>query len=226
MSMITADSEPDNTDSRSHYRISEELRRRIQRRLNHFKRIAISDASLTNAAVAFAIVNVPDSDSAAFVLTRRPRHLKRHGGQFALPGGRLDRDETPIEAALRELGEETGINLSNEDVLGLLDDYATRSGFKISPVVVWAGTLGTLSPDPNEVETLYRVPLTDLDQPDFAILEESGVGDSPVLSVPIPTVGDRIFAPTAAFIYQFREVALFGRSTRVADYDQPRFAWN
>jgi 8-oxo-dGTP pyrophosphatase MutT (NUDIX family) len=68
---------------------------------------------------------------AAFLLCRRAARMNTHAGQWALPGGRLDPDETPIDAALRELDEELGLRLAHDDVIGLLDDYPTRSGLAL-----------------------------------------------------------------------------------------------
>ncbi|MGV2389358.1 MAG UNVERIFIED_CONTAM: CoA pyrophosphatase [Microcystis novacekii LVE1205-3] len=78
------------------------------------------------------------SEAPALVLTRRAATLRAHAGQWAMPGGRLDAGETPEQAALRELHEEVGLACAPADVLGRLDDYATRSGYLITPVVVWA----------------------------------------------------------------------------------------
>jgi 8-oxo-dGTP pyrophosphatase MutT (NUDIX family) len=108
---------------------------------------------------------LPGDDGApSFVLTRRAAKLKAHQGQWALPGGRLDPGETPATAALRELHEEVGLELDGEAVLGLLDDYPTRSGYCITPVVVWAGAAAALAPNPDEVRA-HRVALAELSAP-------------------------------------------------------------
>jgi ADP-ribose pyrophosphatase YjhB (NUDIX family) len=161
---------------------------------------------------------------ASFVLCRRSAGLNRHASQWALPGGRLDAGETVIEAALRETHEEVGVALGDEAVLGLLDDYATRSGYVITPVVVWGGPGLELRPDPAEVLAAYRIGVHQLlraDSPRFVSIPES---DRPVVQVPLG--GDLIHAPTGAVLVQFRWVALEGRhDARVGDFEQPVFAW-
>src|SRR5580658_8443687 len=97
----------------------------------------------------------------ALLLTLRAAGLRAHRGQWALPGGRCDEGETPVTAALRELHEELGLALGPADVLGLLDDYPTRSGYLITPVVVWADTNAALAPNPAEVASVHRIPLDD-----------------------------------------------------------------
>ena len=164
-----------------------------------------------------------DAGKACFVITRRVKTLRNHGGQWALPGGRIDEGEDPASAALRELSEEIGVRCGPDRVLGLLDDYPTRSGFRITPVVVWAGRDVVFEPNPKEVAEAHRVPIEDLDAPGIPKLFQLEESDRPVLSVKI--LGQDIFAPTAAVIFQFREVAIHGRDTRVAHYDQPKFAW-
>jgi 8-oxo-dGTP pyrophosphatase MutT (NUDIX family) len=160
---------------------------------------------------------------ASFVLCRRSAGLNRHASQWALPGGRLDPGEPPVDAALRETAEEVGIHLDRDAVLGVLDDYATRSGYVITPVVVWAGAVEVV-PDPGEVLAAYRIGLHELlrpDSPRFVTIPES---DRPVVQVPLG--GDLIHAPTGAVLVQFRWVALDGRAdARVADFEQPVFAW-
>lgn len=161
---------------------------------------------------------------ASFVLCRRSAGLNRHASQWALPGGRLDSGESVIEAALRETDEEIGVRVGDDSVLGLLDDYATRSGYVITPVVVWGGPDIDIVPHPDEVLAAYRIGLHQLvrdDSPRFVTIPES---DRPVVQVPLG--GDLIHAPTGALLVQFRWVALDGRiNERVGDFEQPVFAW-
>src|SRR5215469_960773 len=182
----------------------------------------IPSALLKRAAVAVVIAAADNGVDAAILLTRRAEGLRAHGGQWALPGGRCDEGETPAAAALRELDEELGVKLGEQDVLGLLDDYATRSGYLIKPVVIWAGAGTEIRPNPQEVESVHRVPLENIARPDALSFIAIPQSDKPVIRI---RVGELfVHAPTAAVIYQFLEV-LAGRSTRVRDYEQPVFAW-
>jgi mutator protein MutT len=201
------------------------LRALLEGHLASFHRRSVALGERRAAAVA--VVVVPDEDGrAAVLLTRRASTLRRHGGQWALPGGRLDPGETPETAALRELEEEVGLTLPPASLLGRLDDYPTRSGFVIAPVVAW-GDLGesaaTLRADPGEVAGIYRVPVDDLLDPANLVLQSIPESDRPVLALAI--LGTLIYAPTAAVLHQFAEVAVAGRETRVAHYEQPLFAW-
>jgi hypothetical protein len=108
-------------------------------------------------------------------------------------------------------------------VLGALDDYGTRSGFIITPVVVWGGLVGELIPNPAEVAKIFRVPLEDLEGPDVPRLISIPESDRPVIQLPL--LGTLIHAPTAAVVYQMREVVVHGRATRVNHFEQPVWAW-
>ncbi|WP_281246716.1 NUDIX hydrolase [Geodermatophilus amargosae] len=174
---------------------------------------------MRQAAVAVCVTEEPGGP--ALLVTRRAARLRAHAGQWALPGGRLDPGETPVQAALRELTEEVGLERGPDDVVGLLDDYVTRSGYVMTPVVVWAGNAGELRPAEAEVAAVYRVSLTDLDvDPVLVTIPES---EAPVIRLPL--LGGWVHAPTAAVVYQFCQVACRGLHTRVAHLEQPVFAW-
>lgn len=200
------------------------LRDRIAARLAAFPHQRADQPGLRLAAVALVVTRLPDTDQAGVLVTLRPSGLNRHGGQYALPGGRLDPGETDDAAALRELHEELGLSLSPDAILGRLDDFPTRSGFRIAPLVMW-DEAGMLAPDPSEVAEVYRLPLRELDCPDIPRLTPARAGDQPVMSAFFPTLGHFMYAPTAAILYQFREVALRGLETRTAHFEQPKFAW-
>ncbi|WP_326534810.1 NUDIX hydrolase [Pseudorhodoferax sp.] len=193
-------------------------------------------AVLRRAAVALVVLDegpgaqvrglpVPPQWSArpAVLLTRRAATLRRHANQWALPGGAMDEGEAAEAAALRELHEETGLALAPEAVLGRLDDYVTRSGYAITPVVVWGGAVPALAPNPQEVASVHRIRLQELMRDDAPILNRIPQSEHPVLRMPVGA--SWIAAPTAAILYQFREVGLAGRDTRVAHFEQPVFAW-
>jgi 8-oxo-dGTP pyrophosphatase MutT (NUDIX family) len=199
-------------------------RRNIAERCAAFARLPPGEPApvLKRAAVAITLVAAETSGGSALLLTLRAAGLRAHRGQWALPGGRCDDSETPVKAALRELHEELGLELGADDVLGLLDDYPTRSGYLITPVVVWAANSATISPNPAEVASVHRIALEEIEQADafdFVAIPES---DRRVIR--FHHAGRLIHAPTAALIYQFREV-LEGRDTRVAELEQPVFAW-
>ena len=195
---------------------------RARANLSSFERQALPDDGRRRAAVAQVLLS-DEEGRACFLITRRAATLRKHTGQWALPGGRLDTGETAEDAALRELREEVGLSLDETTVLGLLDDYGTRSGFIITPVVVWGGLVGELTPNPAEVAKIFRVPLDDLEGPGVPRLISIPESDRPVIQLPL--LGTLIHAPTAAVVYQMREVVVHGRPTRVNHFEQPVWAW-
>ena len=229
------------------------LRARIRDHLAAHDRRTVTDPSKRHAAVAVTLVDsqigedrvdpapvdewidgrpMPDnldgrmvdvSGGASFLLCRRTSRLSSHAAQWALPGGRLDPGETAVDAALRELHEEVGVELPADSVLGLLDDYPTRSGYVITPVVVWGGGRLDLRPSADEVVAVYRVGLHQLqraDSPRFISIPES---PRPVVQIPLG--GDLIHAPTGAVLLQLRWLGLEGRADAVDELEQPVFAW-
>jgi 8-oxo-dGTP pyrophosphatase MutT (NUDIX family) len=211
------------------------LREHIQRNLSSFELLHAEPGTHRAAAVAVAVVEEGDgaridglaapsawSREAALILTRRAVGLRNHPEQWALPGGRLDADEPPEAAALRELAEEVALDVGPVAVLGRLDDFVTRSGFVITPVVVWAGAAPTLVANEAEVASIHRIPVSEFMRTDAPWLAHEDDSEHPVLRMPVGNTW--IAAPTAAVLYQFRELCVAGRPTRVAHYEQPAFA--
>ena len=208
------------------YTISDELHQQISDNVNCLERITIeSEESLRRAAVAIVVTSAPDSHEACILLTRRPESLKRHSGQYALPGGMLDAGEDALQAGLREMEEEIGLTLHPSSMIGMLDDFGSRSGFCITPIVFWAGPSVALKPAPDEVAVVFHIPLDELNHPRIPEMADVEGTEEPVFCAPLPTVGDEIYAPTAAMLYQFRQVALRSEMTRVSHIEQPQFAW-
>ncbi len=192
----------------------------IAANLASFRRIGVARAGLKAASVAVCIVL--QQDVLSLLITRRAPNLRSHAGQWALPGGGRDAGESVEDAARRELREETGVEVAADDVLGVLDDYASRSGYRITPVVVWGGPVSPALRGPaSEVAQIHVIPLADLDvAPRLLRMPES---ESPVIRLPL--LGRYLHAPTAAIVYQFCQVALHGRTIRVSHFEQPVFAW-
>ena len=179
------------------------------------------EKALKQAAVAITLAD-DGTGKAAFILTERPATMRNHAGQWALPGGRCDEGETVAQAALREIEEEIGLSIPESEVLGTLDDFVSRSGYRITPVVVWAERSEPLRLNAEEVAFAYRVALDDF------VTEESvsfvSIKESPRPVIRIRLMGSHLHAPTAAIVYQFSEL-LHGRVKRVSDFEQPLFAW-
>ncbi|GGG10955.1 coenzyme A pyrophosphatase [Rhodococcoides trifolii] len=195
----------------------------IEQALSGFEPRGIDESAPQGVRMASVVIAVAGEPGRRhIVLTRRPTTMRAHPGQFALPGGSVDAGETAVRAALRELHEEVGLELTDADVLGRLDDYVTRSGFVIRPFVVWAAEApGPVLVNHDEVAVVYSVTATEIDvDVRFVTIPES---PRPVIQWPFRE--SLVHAPTGAIVHQFREVVLAGRHTRVADFEQPVFAW-
>jgi 8-oxo-dGTP pyrophosphatase MutT (NUDIX family) len=210
------------------------LRTNLTRNLGAHARREHPVGGWRHAAVALVIV---DSDpkrhaeemigtpgGAALLLCQRTFHMTRHAGQYALPGGRVEPGETSVEAGLRELEEELGIRVDPQCLVGWLDDYVTRSGYLITPLVVWGPADPVLTAAEQEVLSVHRLSLQTLvdTEPRLITIPES---DRPVLQLPLG--GHLIHAPTGAILFQLRQVGLLGRvDERVEDFEEPVFAWS
>ena len=193
-----------------------ELRERVRGNLAALEPHILDAAQLRHAAVGVVLLG-DQNGHACFVLTRRLSTLRRHSGQWALPGGRLEPGETVAAAALREIEEEVGLHLAADAILGRLDDFSSRSGHLISPIVVWSADDQALAASPDEVDAVFRVPVANLVRP-------GAVSFEPLLHFALN--GSTVYAPTAAILYQFREVGLNGRDVHIGHVEQPFFAWS
>ncbi len=196
-----------------------DLRSRIAANLADFPRREIASDGLRLAAVA--VVVSPHRGKPTFLLTRRALTMRRNAGNYALPGGNIEPGEDVIDAARRETSEELGVVLGRDAALGQLDDFKTLGGHRVTPVVFWSDAELTVTPDPVEVHVAWRVPLAELDHPKSPRRQSHPHGDDLILQMRIR--GQWVNAPTAAWLFQFREVALHGRQTRLDDVGQPEW---
>ncbi len=202
-------------------KLPEEFEDRVRACIAGFQRIAVEDESLVPAAVAIAL-SANRRGRPTFLLTRRAATLRRHAGQWALPGGTRDCGESAAATAVRELWEEVGVPAADVEYVGLLDDYVTRSGYVITPVVLLVPPMVQLRPNPDEVAGVYRIPVAQLSSAGSLLIEQRGEATTLRLRI----LGRLVNPPTAAILHQFAELVLHDRHTRVGHFVQPLFTWS
>lgn len=198
----------------------------IQKNLIRFKRIESNNSKLRSASVLILIIPNQNNDL-SILLTRRSANLNRNAGQYALPGGKSELYESKVQTALRECNEEIGLHLNETNIIGTLDDFETCSGFSITPHVALVRYQIVLETNPEEVDEVFFIPLEELIfAASFKNQEQNKIEDNIGFSLILPSIGHEIFAPTAAILFQFYEVAICNRMTRVSNLKQPAFTWN
>ena len=197
------------------------LRQQMLQNLAAFEPNLLAQTDLKRASVAVITTLDETGDDPAFIITRRAAKLRGHAGQWAFPGGRLDAGETSLEGAIRETREELGLTLTDEHLLGQLDDYETHSGYAMSAFVFWV-TKAQMTPNPDEVAAIHHFEIASLDRPDSPELLPGPDPERPIIRMHVGPVD--IHAPTGAILHQFHEVAVKGLTTRVAHFDQPDWA--
>ena len=118
-------------------------------------------ASLGPGTPAAVLVALTDRPEPGLILTQRPDTMRRHAGQVAFPGGRVDpEDADAVAAALREAHEEVALPIDTVDIIGTLDRYRTVTGFDIVPVLGVIAPDMPLIPHDREVAAVFEVPLS------------------------------------------------------------------
>ncbi|HSO88844.1 MAG TPA: CoA pyrophosphatase [Draconibacterium sp.] len=139
------------------------------------------------------------------ILIKRPEHMKHHAGQIALPGGRIEKGETPLETALRETWEEIGISSDQIEIIGALSElYVQVSRFQIHPFVGWLDKKPQFVINKNEVEKTISFPVqmikNSLDEVELNTI-------SGLLKVPcVQFEGEIIWGATAMILSELNDV--------------------
>ena len=155
----------------------------------------------TPAADAAVLIAVTDRAEPGVLLTRRPDTMRRHPGQVAFPGGRIDPgDADAVAAALREAWEEIALPPAAVEVVGVVDHYHTLTGFRVTPVLAVVPPDLPLAANPAEVAELFEVPLGFLLDPANHIRRSAVIGGQTRHYFEMVWQGHRIWGATAAML--------------------------
>ena len=152
---------------------------------------------LTPAAVLIAITNRPEP---GMILTHRRADMRKHPGQVAFPGGKIDPGEDAVQAALREANEELAIDPAHVRVIGTSDQFTTGTGFRITPVMAMVPPDMELVPNPDEVSAWFEVPLAHVFDPAHHTPKEISIEGGMRRYIEIMWGEHRIWGITAAII--------------------------
>ena len=165
--------------------------------------------NLTPAAVLVPLVDRPSG--LTVLLTQRTAHLNDHAGQISFPGGRVEPDDPSHQAAaLREAEEEVGLPPSHVEVIGTLDYYIVRSGYRVTPVVGFVNPPFEVKPDPFEVAEVFEVPLSFVINTDNHVMESRTAQGVERTFYVLPYENRYIWGATAGMLVNLTDV-LAGR---------------
>jgi 8-oxo-dGTP pyrophosphatase MutT (NUDIX family) len=144
--------------------LADQLRRALASRRAHATTLLPGDHAFFDPAqipsAAAVLLAVTDRDAPGVLLTRRNANLRSHAGQIAFPGGRIDpEDKDPVDAALREAEEEIALPRRLVEVVGMVEEYRTVTGYQVTPVIGVVPPDLRLVPSEAEVAEVFEVPL-------------------------------------------------------------------
>ncbi|MFI5014559.1 MAG: CoA pyrophosphatase [Hyphomicrobiales bacterium] len=176
-------------------------------RLDDARPFIVDPGNIRPAAVLIAVVA---REEATLLFTERASGLAVHAGQIAFPGGRIEPDETPLDAALREAYEEIGLERSLVSPLGALDPYLTGTGFRVTPIVALVDPALQLALNPVEVAGVFEAPLSFLMDPANHEVQSRELRGRTRRFYAMPWQGHNIWGATAGMIRTLYE-RVYGR---------------